>query len=89
VNILGGNTGEQELDEVNVAIYPNPASDLFYVEHNLNNPELFIFNMDGKEIHREYLSQPKEVIDLNLDAGVYHVRLVSGALIINEKLSIH
>jgi len=89
VNILGGNTGNQELDEVNVAIYPNPASDLFYVEHNLNNPELVIFNMDGKEIHREQLSQYKEVINLKLDAGVYHVRLISGALIINEKISIH
>ena len=88
INVLGELNTITEIEEVNVQIYPNPSHGSFVVEHNLDHPEMHVYGMDGKEVFRRQLKNLKEMVQLDLAPGVYHLQLSGGQLLSNQKIVI-
>ena len=68
--------GVEELDKINISIYPNPASDRFFIrsEHTISKLELI--SMDGKRI--VLVENPGNEYQLSLDkinSGLYILRI--------------
>ncbi|MGB0424408.1 MAG: T9SS type A sorting domain-containing protein [Flavobacteriales bacterium] len=69
---IGINKAEEDL----VQVYPNPVSDLFFIELN-ENAELFLRTLDGKLILKRSLFAGKNKLEVaQLPAGIYQVQVV-------------
>lgn len=85
----------QNLIQGDVTIYPNPATDLFYVQVDADmvqsELEVSIINRLGQQVYNvsEYAdAQVLEIGAANLPNGIYMIRLKSGDRIITEPLII-
>jgi hypothetical protein len=59
-----------------VAVYPNPASEVLNIRHNLTNEAYAIIDAAGRVVLNGTLTIGDEVIDLSkLNDGVYHLRI--------------
>jgi hypothetical protein len=59
-----------------VSVYPNPASEVLNVQHNLTNEAYVMIDAMGRVVLQGNLSIGNEVIDLaKLNDGVYHLRI--------------
>jgi len=92
-----GTTGLNEGDDnLNVLVYPNPATDKLTIEfYNLTSKEsLFnIISVDGSIVYNREIKNPynkfKDHIDLSeFSRGVYLIRIISGEIIRTERLII-
>jgi len=83
---------QNTLNDVNVGVFPNPASDRFTVTINNSTSEkgmeLHVFDLSGREIKRLTLANEKEVVDISdLCKGVYILRLTQNSkLVYTSKL---
>ena len=68
-----------ENNDIDLKLYPNPATDYFYLSGETNNTELSIFNSIGQKVRSEQWSKDKVNIEL-LPAGLYFVRIVKNNL---------
>lgn len=70
------------IDNINLSIYPNPASDIIFVETNEKIINVNIFNNLGQSIFEQnYESQSKIQINIdNINPGIYiiEVETISG-----------
>ena len=64
-----------ENNDINLKLYPNPATDYFCLSGETNNTELSIFNSIGQKVISEQWSKDEVNIEL-LPAGLYFVRIV-------------
>ena len=65
-------------NQLNISVYPNPASDKLTVEisGNPNGSNLSLANIEGQQIIKRQITEPKTQLDIsNLPSGVYFVRL--------------
>lgn len=73
-------------------IYPNPATNQFYISlvGKTKNVEITIHDMAGKLQYKSMVDelQPTIINTQNLSNGIYHVRLIASDLIRTEKLMI-
>ena len=84
------------LNESNIRIYPNPATDYLYLEFGeifTGNINLSLFNTEGKMVLQESFKIPagskEKRISLNdFDDGLYMVRITTGELIETHKIII-
>ena len=74
-NYCGLILGVPENNDIDLKLYPNPATDYFYLSGETNNAELSIFNSIGQKVRSEQWSKNKVNIEL-LPAGLYFVRIV-------------
>ncbi len=85
-------TGIFENNENNFefTVYPNPAYDRFVVEfkkRNAKNRSLQLFDMPGKLIKQINSAQLKESVDVNnLGAGIYFIKITEDDRTITQKL---
>ena len=65
--------GVEESNQVsnNFLIYPNPSNGTFRYKGMNGNTTLSVFDMNGREVYHQVLNSIDEVIDLNLNSGVY------------------
>lgn len=81
-------TGIVSCNDSHVAVHPNPASNILYVENEaLPIEHLFILDMNGKEILRQQVFDYKSVVDVSpLPNGMYFVKTINGngSVIINK-----
>lgn len=72
------------------AVYPNPASDVFYIRYSGKGPaEFALFNMVGKEMRRNVLLNGYAELNLSgLAEGVYFVRVRSKEGVVTKKVVI-
>jgi hypothetical protein len=71
-------TADNLLEGNKFNIFPNPSKGIvnFFIEENLIDCELNIFDLFGKNIYKKYLNKnTKENIILNLRKGIYFVRV--------------
>ena len=68
-----------ENNDIDLKLYPNPATDYFYLSGETNNTELSIFNSIGQKVRSDQWSEDKVNIEL-LPAGLYFVRIVKNNL---------
>tara|TARA_B110000046_G_scaffold63181_2_gene70626 strand:+ start:1325 stop:2497 length:1173 start_codon:yes stop_codon:yes gene_type:complete len=74
--------GVTENNDIDLKLYPNPATDYFYISGETNNAELSIFNSFGQKVKSEQWSYNKVNIEL-LPAGLYFVRIVKNNTIMD------
>ncbi len=84
---------EDELDNMNISIYPNPTQGVFTLEIDGPNAgfKLEIMNVNGQMITGEYINADKfsKQYDVShLARGVYYIRLVNDDMTITRKLII-
>jgi hypothetical protein len=68
-------------DKFYPVLFPNPAKDFFTVDlddENINPVEIIIFDLSGKLLKQQLLSQSKTVSTEKLSKGIYAVAIKSG-----------
>jgi hypothetical protein len=78
----------EELNHTSFSISPNPAHNQINVECKMNNAELRIYDMMGREVMQKEIRNSKLEIGINIPQGVYLVRLSDGKHTAVQKLII-
>ena len=61
-----------EIEEIQLKLYPNPTSDMIILETSLDNGRLIIKGLDGKIIDERNISKGKNHIDFHkFSSGIY------------------
>jgi len=68
------------------SISPNPAHDRINVECKMQNAELKIYDMMGREVMEEKIHSPLSTFSFQLPGGVYFVRVSDGEKMAVQKL---
>lgn len=81
-------TGINEyLNEASSFIFPNPSNNYIDIETNLKDYSLSVFDIMGKLIFTDNVSQNKTRMDIsNFSNGIYFLQLITGDKIISKKL---
>ncbi len=89
-NLYSGIYPIENNKQLTMNVYPNPFNERINIEltKNINNGEIYIFDMLGKQVYRARINGNKTKISTaTLRKGIYFVRLVSTeGIIINRKL---
>jgi hypothetical protein len=70
-------TGTEELNQFSFSISPNPAHNLLNVECTIQNAELKIYDVMGREVYSTTLNAKHEILNLSLSPALYFVRVAS------------
>lgn len=61
-----------------ISIYPNPTNDLFYISHNSENVDVFLFDVQGKLLIRQNRIKNGSAVSIgDLKNGVYYLKVNS------------
>lgn len=86
------NTGVEIIPENILTIYPNPGKGNLQLElpdNNKQNPlPLFVYNMQGQEVHKQTLLNGNRKLNLLLPAGVYVLKVISGDCVYSKLIAI-
>ena len=93
--IWGDNIGEvwnESLDLTtdkinNMMIFPNPSSGIINFDINLINKKIEIFSLSGVKVFHQNISNINS-LDLNLDSGIYILKIYDESIIVNSKVVI-
>ena len=93
--IWGDNIGEvwnESLDLTtdkinNMMIFPNPSSGIINFNINLINKKIEIFSLSGVKVFHQNISNINS-LDLNLDSGIYILKIYDESIIVNSKVVI-
>lgn len=76
---LESNFSTQGFDDLQISLYPNPSSDILYIEAPDNIDEILIYNLLGQEVYKKKHNQNEVAIPTtNLDSAKYFVKLQIG-----------
>lgn len=92
INVLDpyGRVGQEEYDELNVSIYPNPATNFVNVEGIKEDVEWKLYNLQGEQMANGQLNAGDSKIDFgNKKPGLYILTLNSASVIKSVKLKIN
>ncbi len=73
-----------------IEIYPNPTTSSFTI--TLNNSfstfhsQLSIYDITGRVVHEQIITQQTEIINQNLSPGIYFVKVKEGERVETQKL---
>jgi hypothetical protein len=68
---------ESIVNSADVSVFPNPVKDILNVYLNVNNAELFIYDVLGKVVaHKSDLQNENRISIKNLDQGLYFYNIV-------------
>lgn len=85
---------EKHVNDVNVSVFPNPASDLIAIQIKdliKDNCEISLYDLSGKLVDQTILYQGSTIVYFDtkkLYAGIYFVRMKIGSQEINRKIVI-
>ena len=71
-------------NQLDISIYPNPTSDIVYVEGNYTQLKVVIYNVLGKEILNKSITNSIDIS--HLDNGVYILQLSDGVKLSTRKI---
>jgi hypothetical protein len=81
---------EQNAEDINVAIYPNPATEIIHIsfsEKLVSNASLSICDELGKVVRNQKTKGGTETIDIsNLKPGIYFVSIINGEERVRKKI---
>lgn len=81
--------GLAENTTLEFSMYPNPASDVVFVETNVSNSEVVIYSMNGQALFTQRNSTPDFTLNLSDFAeGVYWFTVTSSEGTVNQRLVI-
>ena len=76
--------GVDDQNQLDISIYPNPTSDMVYVEGNYTQLKVIIYNVLGKEILNKSITNSFDIS--HLDNGVYILQLSDGVKLSTRKI---
>ena len=76
--------GVDDQNQLDISIYPNPTSDMVYIEGNYTQLKVVIYNVLGKEILNEPITNSINIS--HLDNGVYILQLSDGVKLSTRKI---
>jgi len=79
---------EETPDEIDFRLFPNPASGMFTIDFE-GSYQLQLFTMDGQLIFMKPNSVNKEIINVDLNSGIYLVRLVRDGKVYQNRLVVN
>ncbi|MBK7669714.1 MAG: T9SS type A sorting domain-containing protein [Sphingobacteriaceae bacterium] len=62
------------MSENEISVYPNPSKDYFIVDlknNSINNSVIILYDVLGKEVKRQKISESKTNIQHDLQKGIY------------------
>ena len=62
-------------ENVKIEIYPNPASDFFYIKNAKENDMIFIYDVSGKMIKKEKLNSSKQISIKGFGQNTYFIKI--------------
>ena len=71
-------------NQLDISIYPNPSSDIVYIEGNYTQLKVVIYNVLGKEILNKSITNSIDIS--HLDNGVYILQLSDGAKLTTQRI---
>ena len=71
-------------NQLDISIYPNPTSDIVYIEGNYTQLKVIIYNVLGKEILNKSITNSIDIS--HLDNGVYILQLSDGAKLTTQRI---
>ena len=63
----------EEIDNQQLAIYPNPAKEVLRIENIVDNQEVIIYSINGTVLKKVFVSEDKEINISELRPGMYIV----------------
>ena len=76
--------GLDDQNQLDISIYPNPTSDMVFVEGNYTQLKVIIYNVLGKEILNKSITNSIDIS--HLDNGVYILQLSDGVKLSTRKI---
>ena len=76
--------GIDDQNQLDISIYPNPTSDIVYIDGNYTQLKVIIYNVLGKEILNKSITNSIDIS--HLDNGVYILQLSDGVKLITRKI---
>ena len=80
--------GINELKQLQLSLFPNPATDKITVERSgtVKETNLAIVDIEGQEFITSQITEPKTQVDIsNLTSGVYFVRVTNDRTVVVRK----
>jgi hypothetical protein len=74
----------EDQNQLDISIYPNPTSDMIYIEGNYTQLKVVIYNVLGKEILNKSITNSIDIS--HLDNGVYILQLSDGVKLSTRKI---
>jgi hypothetical protein len=75
-----------------ISVSPNPAQNSFVIyldkDLKLQHAELKIYDVAGKDVYHQTVSQQSEIINANLSAGIYYIKVTDGDSVHTQKLMV-
>jgi len=76
--------GVDDQNQLDILIYPNPTSDIVYIDGNYTQLKVIIYNVLGKEILNKSITNSIDIS--HLDNGVYILQLSDGVKLSTRKI---
>mgnify|MGYP002151615414 CR=1 FL=1 len=76
--------GVDDQNQLDISIYPNPTSDIVYIDGNYTQLKVIIYNVLGKEILNKSITNSIDIS--HLDNGVYILQLSDGVKLSTRKI---
>ena len=76
--------GVDDQNQLDISIYPNPTSDIVYIDGNYTQLKVVIYNVLGKEILNKSITNSIDIS--HLDNGVYILQLSDGVKLSTRKI---
>ena len=73
-----------EENRLNVSIYPNPTSDIVYIEGNYSQLKAVVYDILGKQVMNEPITNSIDISQL--EKGVYILQLSDGAKLTTQRI---
>ncbi len=77
------------LDDITLNIFPNPTSDVFYIESDVQISEIRMFDVLGQVVYSHMANDTRHEISVgSIKTGVYFVQLTTEAGIVTERVQV-
>ena len=70
--------------QLDISIYPNPTSDIVYIEGNYSQLKVVVYDILGKQVIKESITNSVDISQL--EKGVYIIQLSDGAKLTTERI---
>lgn len=87
LDVIIGSSGIADQESQNLSVYPNPAKDfiVFDITKNMESSIVEIYDIQGKRVIQQRLTENKQIAISNLAQGLYLVRLIDSGTIYTGK----
>ena len=76
--------GVDDQNQLDISIYPNPTSDIVYIDGNYTQLKVVVYDILGKQVMKESITNSIDISQL--EKGVYILQLSDGAKVTTQRI---